>query len=356
MAALSGLAVAPPFPVPLVRLAAAVLSSCVAEHTQWRQRLLALSEQECFQLDALVRYWHVAPALWLQIRGDDQLLRPVRDTIRTLYWQNIQANGRYQRAIAEVTALLNGIGIEPILLKGAAQLCDPPTGHAGTRYMHDLDLLVPEGREQACQELLIQAGFEASGYLFEPGFHHLQKLVRPADQLMVEVHRFPWMHGDARAARCVIKAALPITVGAGRARLPSLMHRLLIHALHPFADEPFRSLAYWHLYHPQVAIAAVDLKQVLDFAEFIAHRATSIHWPGLLAEAERFGRRADLQQWAYLCRALMAAPVPDSIARWNVSRAETRWHPLKPRRAVKLALLRFGQLERVQRWRYGASG
>jgi hypothetical protein len=181
-------------------------------------------------------------------------------------------------------------------------------------------------------------------------------LVRPADQLMVEVHRFPWMYGDSGAARCVVEAALPITVGAGRARLPSLSHRLLIHALHPFADEPFRSLAFWQLHNPEVTIAAVDLKQVLDFAEFIAYRAASIHWPELLAEAERFGRRADLQQWAYLCRELMAAPVPHTIARWRVSRAETRWHPLKPRRAVKLALLRFGLLERVQRWRHGEPG
>jgi hypothetical protein len=143
----------PPFDPALVRAVA---------HAMRPQAAVPTDPTEGFEPESfayLARYWHVAASLWLRLRDCPALPAVVGDQLRAEYWRNTQANGRLRTAATEMAVILNAHGVMPMLLKGGCQLFDPPAGHAGTRFMVDLDLLVPPGHDRLSFDTLCAHGF-----------------------------------------------------------------------------------------------------------------------------------------------------------------------------------------------------
>jgi hypothetical protein len=302
----------------------------------------------------LARYWHVAPALWLTLRQRSDLPMAVQDALRTEYWRNVRVNARLRAAAGELVTALNAAGIVPMLLKGGCQLFDPPSGHAGTRFMVDLDVLVPQGQDRVSFDTLSRSGFvpEADG----DRTHHWPRLTKPFsgldDGLAIEVHRTPWFEGGVEETGALFAASVPIPGLEGGARLPCTMHRLINNVAHAFpAEGPF---SYYAVSEPDdfdEAVGCTDLKQLLDFAELCHFRGDELDWDHVLAEAERFGQRYNLQQWSFLARALFAVPVPNAVAAWHVDRQVPRTLLGRSRRLAKSSLRRAGLLDAARRMR-----
>jgi hypothetical protein len=299
----------------------------------------------------LAGYWNVAPTLWLRLRDCPQAPALVREQLREAFWQNVRANAERRAAASQLISTLNAQGVVPMLLKGACQLFDPPAGHAGTRFMVDLDVLVPPGQDRISFDILCALGFVPEEGWDTDAHHHWPKLTRPDDGLVLEVHKTPWAGGGTAEAEAFFAASLPIANVAGNGRLPCAGHRLLHNAIHAFdwtESSPFGQAAIQHACDIDAAIGLTDLRQLLDFAELCSFRGSDLDWNWILAEANRFGHKADLQQWGAMARELFGVELPDEAATWNVDRPGRRFRA-RCYRAAKAVLHTMGLLGPVRR-------
>ncbi len=164
-----------------------------------------------------------------------RLDQELRDFLAAVHHWNGRRNQALRRQLGEVATLLNGIGVEPVLLKGAIRLVDGLYPDPGWRMMGDLDLLVPQARRVEALTALRRAGYASvpanrqvdSSY---DRHHHCPPLVRPDRPAPVELHSelFP----TARQRRllsgtAMLAAATPALVDGGRAGLPDPGHQLV---------------------------------------------------------------------------------------------------------------------------------
>jgi Uncharacterised nucleotidyltransferase len=101
----------------------------------------------------------VLPALAAALRDLD-LSRSVDEELRAfleaVHGANVERNRELRGELRAVIGVLNRVGIEPVLLKGAIRLVDGLYPDDGWRMLRDLDLLVPEARWAAAVQALQQ--------------------------------------------------------------------------------------------------------------------------------------------------------------------------------------------------------
>lgn len=332
----------PPFDASVVRVVAALLGpgAVVPEDP-----FSGFDPEACCYVS---RYWHVAPRLWLKLRQSAGVPSPIGDQLRTEYWRTVNYSARLRTAANELIATFNGLGIVPMLLKGACHLFDPPAGHAGTRVMVDLDVLVPHGQDRLCYDTLCGLGFvPEEGWDIDRVHHHWPKLIQAGGEgeepLVVEIHTTPWLGGGIAETEAFFAMSVPATRALGSALLPCTTHRLLHNAVHAFEGK-LRRYAVRQPSDFGSAIGCTNLRQLLDFVDLCSYRSDSFQWDGLLAEADRFDHRYDVEQWAFLARELCAAPVPDRVARWFTGRPRHRTIEARCDRVARYMLRKVGLL------------
>ncbi|VUX45205.1 conserved hypothetical protein [Candidatus Defluviicoccus seviourii] len=154
-----------------------------------------LSDRPPADLAALVRvagHHMVMPALAAALEAQGQLAGLPADFARILRaarHYNRKRNAAYAAALEETCLLLNGIGIEPVLLKGANRLVDDLYPDTSYRFLNDLDLLVPADRAAEAHALLRGSGYRAP-FPFAPP-HHLPLLEHPLLPIAIELHHQP---------------------------------------------------------------------------------------------------------------------------------------------------------------------
>ena len=164
-----------------------------------------------------------------------RLEQELRDFLATLLHWNGVRNQAMRQQLGEVVTSLNGIGVEPVLLKGAIRLVDGLYPDPGWRMMGDLDLLVPRARRVEALAALQQAGYAtAAAYRhIEPTYechHHCPPMVRPDRPAPVELHDELFVTRRQRRllpGATMLAAATPMPVDGGRARLPTAEHQLV---------------------------------------------------------------------------------------------------------------------------------
>ena len=101
---------------------------------------------------------------------------------------NVRRSRALLAALEDTTVALNGIGIEPVLLKGAARLVDELYPDPGWRLMADLDLLIPADAAEGAWAALVERGYAVVGG-DRPGSRHLAGLRHPGTGAVIELHR-----------------------------------------------------------------------------------------------------------------------------------------------------------------------
>src|SRR5262249_33662663 len=153
----------------------------------------------------------------------------------------------------------------------------------GTRFMVDLDLLVPPGHDRRSYELLCQRGFAPFEDWDTAGHpHHWPKLKRPGDGLVVEIHRAPWSGGGTAETEAFFPSSTPSANIVGSASLPCTGHRLLHNAIHAF-EGLFGWVALWDAHDVDNVIGSANLRQLLDFVELCFYRGREADWGWILA-------------------------------------------------------------------------
>lgn len=210
-----------------------LIAASLGEADEARQAWTALRPD--FDYDGLTGDWYrLAPLLgWnleragLQPDRDPVLARLLGLTRRT--W--IQSH-RHLAALGDLAALLDGGGIRPVVLKGAAllRLAYP---EAGLRPMEDIDVLIPVADRDRARPVL-----EGAGYLLvhQARTGHAEAWTLPGGiELDLHVQANPWLTqpvggaGLAELHRGAVEIDLP---GGDRVRAASAADQLLVVLIH----------------------------------------------------------------------------------------------------------------------------
>jgi hypothetical protein len=205
------------------------------------------------------------------------------------FFEQIRAgNERRNQALLEeafrVAALANQVGIQPILLKGAAHLADDLYGDPGGRFVSDIDLLVEGNERDRLQRALEDQGYRTpAARAKEPGFwddhHHAAPLIAPDGGFAIEVHSDTLHNGGAVVGldvRAIASRAVERCVGDAHFRLPSV------------DDRAVHCLAHNQLGHNDRFVGEIEMRDLLDL-HFLTRRGplSDAAWIGLL---DRFAR------------------------------------------------------------------
>lgn len=230
----------------------------------------------------------------LAARIGDGVPEEVRAFLRTIHARALARNARLKRQLEEATASLNTVGIQPLLLKGAAVLNTAGSGY-GTRILSDLDLMVP-----AHSMAMARRRLEAIGYRLHLGEDNplaAMNLCREQDVGMIDLHcrtktRYPGFDFEDLVGDCA-----EVRLGMATAWLPSPTSQALILLLH----DQLQDRDYWRGF--------VDLRHLLDIAE-LARAPGGIDWEWLAAHFPRGHPRNAFDVQLATFALLFGAPVP----------------------------------------------
>ncbi|WLE99253.1 MAG: nucleotidyltransferase family protein [Candidatus Electrothrix communis] len=140
----------------------------------------------------------ISPLLYKHVEeGKISIPKHAYRSLHTLFIKHRRANAIRMRSLSEILQHFDQIGIEVLVLKGAA-LANTVYPQAGLRPMRDIDLLVRPHDALQAQTALAELGFKAplglSSYL-PSNHHHLTNATQMTDGLLVSVeihhHLFP---------------------------------------------------------------------------------------------------------------------------------------------------------------------
>ena len=248
----------------------------------------------------------------------------VRIFLHEVWQRNRDRNRRLFEQLHEAVATLNAIGVEPILLKGAAHWAALGRPPEHDRMLTDIDLLVGDEQAPAAQRALEAVGYVAHKFWENPGKYVAADLGRPDCVGVVDLHRRPpGPEAEARAAMALADQIVPVSWDGVRARAPSAALQIFFLVLH----DQFEDGGYWR--------GKFVLRHLMDIAD-LTRRPGGVDWPVLerLASTRLVRNTTDAQLLA--AASICGAVVPRTAQRPWVRlqyarlRAQFEWPQLKP--------------------------
>lgn len=219
--------------------------------------------------------------------------------------RNGERNRRLFGQLHEAVGILNGVGIEPVLLKGSALWFTLGQPARFARMLNDLDLLVRPDEAARAVAALEAAGFEAASRYSGAQVHVVAELGRPQDVGFIDLHqRPPGPQGIVEMAE-VERHCRPLTWEGVRFRLPSPTLQLFLFVLH----DQFHDGDYWR--------GGISIRHLIDVAALLQDPA-AIDWEQLRAFCQTSLVRHTLEAELAAAHRLLAATVPpEQLTAWG---------------------------------------
>lgn len=283
-------------PIPLEPGAGDELSEALtAGYVDWRSVLKTASE---LLVAPALRDALIARGLWRSLPDE------ARDYLSSVHHLNTHRNQLLLKEISDLAALLNEVGIEPLLLKGIAHLVEGLHPSPGSRVMSDIDILVAEAKIPAARDRLERAGW----WLMQP---------LPPDAPTNMVMHFVYAHDNAPARvelhqafmafeeRNLLPASALLSVATPK-KLPNGATVLLL--------PPQESLIV-NIVHSQIRgdchrLGLLGFRSLYDLVLLCHRYRDAIDWIALLDWFERRGWRTVLHARLLEAAAMFAVPVP----------------------------------------------
>ena len=248
---------------------------------------------------------------------------------------NAARNVQMRASLAAIGNLLNGLGIEPILLKGAGLLATSDDA-CPWRFLSDLDLLVPAGQLEAAVTAANSLGFAAR----DPDYSrardaHYPALIAPGGKFALELHTrifadrlLPGLETrlPARASR--------ITVGGAAFRLPALPDRIA------------HLIAHAQLHHGHYRTHRLLLRGFLEFSVLTGGEIAPELWSEVLdvftTKSQKRAANAYIAAWRLLMRPPGDSPKSSPAEAAWAARAVARLGLARRARAIRAVAANFG--------------
>lgn len=220
-----------------------------------------------------------------------------------------EANESRNRAIlahiSEIAVLLNGMGVEPLLLKGAGHLASGLYSDPAVRLLYDIDVFVPGERALELWRHLVAAGYRSARPEHRPEDSpeiEWPALVRPGRMAEVELHRsVEWNH--MLGSPELYSWTQPVALRRGRARILDPTGRMIFTLAHAFVHHraPFKAAAHW--------------RDMYDAALLVRRYGEEIHWPRVAEAFQAAGESKALRQACEMWRRLFGEEMPCAAGR-----------------------------------------
>jgi hypothetical protein len=254
----------------------------------------------------------------------------------------------------EIAQVFNSIGIEPVLLKGSAYLVSGVYTDCGSRYLCDLDLLVPADRLDEAAGTLLTRGYQPDTSDAMARFrHHYPQLQRLGHSAPVEIHH---SIGGGVVARMltgdeILRDSRVVEWRGARVRVPSPEHlatHLIVHSqIH-------------HGYRERIWPPMRAMYDLVRLNEFFGRR---LDWGALRARFQAHGYEATLALHLLQVRDSLGMKLPFAIklgwsgqVRWWRRRALNRWPGLRWLDPVYLVMASLSRRMRLLKSAAGSPG
>ncbi len=236
----------------------------------------------------------------------DLLPDDLREYLRELHGLNKERNKGIRALTKNVVSRLNEVGVEPVLLKGAASLFADKDVDLGSRIMVDIDLLIRHEDAKTAVDSLLAAGFEIAVDEMEVYDHcqHLPPLVHPSVPVPVELHTelLSLMESQVLKGSQAFKNS---KAGADE----GLRFRLLSPS-----DSILYTLLHTEIHHGGYSSGAVPVKGLHDYATLAISHGDDVNWPYLRSLMKEHGLEDVLRSYLYTAWRLFRAPIPPGFA------------------------------------------
>ncbi len=244
---------------------------------------------------------------------------------------NRERNGRLLAQLRELAGAFAVVGLEPVVLKGGAELLRVEPQGTTPRMLRDLDLMIRPDQAGAADTVLRALGYDR--FEDDPGAHSAGTYFRPTDVGAVDLHvALPALFAPLLPPHETEAHTERLRVGDGALRVPDASLQFVVNIGHDM------------LHDEAVVSGIVRLAYLVELADLAADRAAPLDWPWILGKCRSRKFRLGLETQARLARQIGLGEFRDI--------PETGLGGLLHRRRLsKLAWPRLGEVEwQALRW------
>ena len=252
-------------------------------------------------------YW-MTLALYQELREKrllDLLPGDLLDYFASIHEGNRVRNRGILKHAGELAGMLNRIGVEPILLKGAGHLASGLYRDPAARFMSDIDILVPNDRALDCWRLLVSSGYRTAaaraGERVEcMALQHLPELWCEGHTGGLELHRpGEWPH--MLSSPLLYLGTEPIALSGARAHIPSATTRLIF------------AIAHSYVLHEVRRRPAMPVRDLYDATLLLRRYGSKIAWHEVIDAFHRGGETEAFRIGCMMWRLHFSPGLPGAI-------------------------------------------
>ena len=228
----------------------------------------------------------ITPALYTSFNSLDvfhALPEDLQEYLTEIHLCNAQRNREIKEQVLKIASLFNKIEVEPLFLKGVANLFYDIYPDPADRIMCDADILVPKERLLECVDILKGEGYYSfyDESLFYGKSIHYAPLTSDRKQAPVDLHEYslPIRYARLYSEEAFWASSVAKTIGDTRFRLPSPMNHIKHHIIHA------------HDHYGVYYIGRYFLRGFYDFALLCRKFEDDINWSLLEASFNQAGLR-----------------------------------------------------------------
>ena len=242
---------------------------------EFRERAFALLKEET-QAEAFVYLCSnhfVLPVVWQNLKDYDlqHVFTPeLQEHLDYIQKLNQKRNLEILDQVVELCETLHHYHIEPVFLKGTANLLDGIYGNAGERMIGDIDMLVQEKDYLLTASLVQELGYRYDEKVYdEVGvLKHFPRLYKPDVPADIEIHRIPVTEIYSRHfSTSLIFSRKKAVTGLENCFVPCDDHKAVLNFIH----DQLGNYGYWlkrtslrYLYDSYRIGRRLDYQQLLD--------------------------------------------------------------------------------------------
>jgi hypothetical protein len=221
--------------------------------------------------------------------------------IRNIYQRNGVRNDRLAIQLEEAVVAMNGHGVTPVLLKGAATLAAAPSERRGIRLMADLDIMVMPDETETAVAALTAIGYEIHEQARSGSQSWYVDLKRPWDVGTIDLQRSaPGPAYLYRGYEDALEHCVPRPLGRGRVYLPVPTFQALILIIH----DQFQDYGYW--------IGDIDLRHLVELRD-LNNSVEGIDWEQVTSQVSSKLMRNAVETQLVTLAELLGVDVPRSL-------------------------------------------
>ncbi|MGL3107783.1 nucleotidyltransferase family protein [Bradyrhizobium sp. BR 1432] len=221
--------------------------------------------------------------------------------IRQIHRRNSLRNDRLAGQLEEAIIAMNGQGVTPVLLKGAATLATAPDERRGVRLMSDLDIMVMPGEAERAIAALGAIGYEIYEQASPESSRWYVELNRPQDVGTIDLQQaapgpaylYP---GNGHT----LNHCAPVLLGRGSVYVPTPTYRALQLIMH----DQFEDYGYW--------LGDLDLRHLVELRD-LNNSVEGLDWKELASHVSSELMKNAVETQLLALAALLGVEVPHSM-------------------------------------------